>query len=147
MKETFKLSGRVHVVHKDSTGAVISDFEQPNLIVTTGITQISQLIANNVAVTAPTHMAVGTNAGAPSAGETTLVTEVGRVALTSTTAGASTIVYVATFLPGVGTGNLNEGGLFNAGAAGTMTCRTLFAATVPKAAGDTVEVTWTITVG
>lgn len=147
MNESISLAGLVKVVHTDKDGALISEFSQPNLVTTVGKVQIAQLIENVVAVTAPSHMAVGSSNTAPSVANTTLGTELARVALDSTTQSTNTVVYVATFGPGVGTGTLEEGGLFNAGAAGTMTCRTLFSASVPKAAGDTVEITWTVTVG
>ena len=97
--------------------------------------------------TAMTHMAVGTGSTAAVIGDTTLGTEIAasRVALTSTVASTNTIVYVATFGSGVGTGAVTEAGIFNASSAGTMLCRTVFSV-VNKAAGDTMNITWTITI-
>ncbi len=53
-------------------------------------------------------------------------------------------MYVATFSAGEGTGAVTEAGIFNASTSGTMLCRTVFSV-VNKAAGDTLQVTWTVT--
>ena len=58
---------------------------------------------------------------------------------------SSDLVYIATFPPGTGTGALVEAGLFNAAAAGTLLCRTIYSV-INKAAGDSLTVTWTITI-
>jgi hypothetical protein len=93
------------------------------------------------------HMAVGTTNTAAAAGDTTLAAEVGssRTALTSYNPSTNTIVAICTFGAGVGTGALVEAGLFNASSAGTMLCRTVFS-TINKAAGDSLTITWTITI-
>jgi len=54
------------------------------------------------------------------------------------------VVYVSTFAAGAATGAVTEAGIFNASTAGDMLCRTVFAV-INKAADDTVEITWTIT--
>jgi hypothetical protein len=90
-------------------------------------------------------MAVGTGAVAPAAANTTLGTEIGtRSTVTATQAGA-TITYSATFAAGNGTGAITEAGIFNAGTAGTMMCRTTFSA-INKGASDTIQITWTVTI-
>jgi len=92
-----------------------------------------------------THMAVGTSSTAPTAGDTALGGEVGRVALASSTSASNVVTYTATFPAGTGTGALVEAGIFNAGASGTMLCRTTFSV-VNKGAADAMSITWTITV-
>ena len=77
--------------------------------------------------------------------QTALGTELGRVALDSTTRATNTITYVATFPAGTGTGAITEAGILNAGATGNMLCRTVFGV-VTKASGDTVVITWNVTV-
>ena len=67
-----------------------------------------------------------------------------REALDSTTASSNTIVYVARFEAGDATGAVTEAGIFNAASSGSMLCRTKFNV-VNKAADDTMNVTWTIT--
>ena len=44
-----------------------------------------------------------------------------------------------------GTGAVTEAGIFNAGSGGTMLCRTTFPA-VNKASGDSIAITWVVTV-
>ena len=68
-----------------------------------------------------------------------------RTALTSTTVSTNTITYVASFAAGTGTGAVTEAGIFNASSAGTMLCRTVFPV-VNKQSGDSMTVTWTVTV-
>ena len=55
------------------------------------------------------------------------------------------ITYVANFAAGVGTGAVKESGIFNGSTGGTMLCRTTFPV-VNKQAGDSMTVTWTVTV-
>jgi hypothetical protein len=96
--------------------------------------------------TAMTHMAVGSGTSAAAAGDTALGTQISsRVALTSTTVTSNAVAYVAAFGAGVSTGAITEAGIFNASTAGTMLCRTVFSV-VNKAAADTLQITWTITI-
>jgi hypothetical protein len=57
----------------------------------------------------------------------------------------NTIEYVALFPAGTGTGTVTEAGVFNNSSGGTMLCRTVFGV-VTKDAGDSMSITWTITV-
>jgi len=94
------------------------------------------------------HMALGSGTTAAAAGNTALESQLGsRDALTSSTQSGTnneSIVYVATFSAGEATGAVTEAGIFNASTSGTMLCRTVFSV-VNKAAGDTLQVTWTVT--
>ena len=91
------------------------------------------------------HMAVGSGTTAAAAGNTGLESILGsREALDSTTVTDNTITYVSSFEAGEGTGAITEAGIFNASTAGTMLCRTVFSV-VNKAADDTLQITWTIT--
>jgi hypothetical protein len=90
-------------------------------------------------------MAVGSSNTAAVTSQTALGGELGRVALTSTTRAANTVTYVGTFPAGTGTGAITEAGILNAATTGNMLCRTVFGV-VTKAAGDTVIITWNVTV-
>ena len=90
-------------------------------------------------------MAVGSSSTAAATSQTALGTELGRVALDSTSRATNTITYVATFPAGTGTGSITEAGILNAGSTGNMLCRTVFGV-VTKASGDTVVITWNVTV-
>lgn len=119
-----------------------------NLVTTVGKGVVADRMKAAPTKNAMSHVAVGTGATAPAAGDTTLGAEVGgsRTALGGTAVAGAVITYTATLGPGVGTGALTEAGLFNAAAAGDMLARTTFAV-INKAAGDTLNVTWTVTVG
>lgn len=141
--EFIKATGALKVELTGPDGKLKQTMEIPNLVVTTGLGFIASRMKDTSA-TAMTHMAVGSGATAAALGNTTLGTEEGRVALTSTTVTGAAVAYVATFGPGTGTAALTEAGLFNAGSVGTLLCRTVFG-TVTKEAGDTLAITWTVT--
>ena len=134
-----KASGSVKFETFDSEGNLKDIQTKDNLVVTAGITHILARMASNTP-TVMTHMALGSGSTAAAAGNTALVSEEGRVALTTT----STIEYAATFPAGTATASIVEAGVFNASSSGTMLCRIVFG-TVTKAAGDSMTVTWTVT--
>lgn len=143
-QENIVATGALKIVVTGSDGTVKHEQDVKNLVVTTGLGYIASRMKDTTA-TAMSHMAIGSGATAAAAGDTALGTELGRVALTSTTVTGNQVVYVATFPAGTGTGAVTEAGLFNAGAAGTMLCRTVFSV-VNKAAGDSMSITWTVTI-
>lgn len=146
-QETLKATGELTIVVKNDSGEVKQTLQVPNMVVTTGKNFISSRMKDATA-TAMSHMAIGTGNSAPAIGNTTLGTEVGRAVLTSTIVTNNTIQYGATFAAGVGgatTVTIAEAGIFNASSAGTMLCRTTFPV-VNKAAGDTIAITWTVTI-
>jgi len=149
LSDVIKITGKVALLLTDSDGQVKESREIPNLVVTAGKVFIAAAMAKTTVNTpaAMTHMAVGTTNTAPAIGDTTLAAEVAasRTALSSSTPSSNTIAYACTFGPGVGTGALVEAGIFNASSAGTLLCRTVFSV-INKAAGDTLTITWTITV-
>ncbi len=91
-------------------------------------------------------MAVGTGATAAAAGDTTLQTELVRVALTSKTRSTNVLTLVGDYAAGVGTGALTEAGVLNAASVGDLFSRSVFAV-INKAALDTLKITWTWTIG
>lgn len=143
--EMIKATGRLNIQVTGPDGNVKDDLTVDNLVVTTGLGFIASRMRDATA-TAMSHMAIGSGTAAAAAGNTALGTELGRVALTSTTVTANAVAYVATFGPGTGTGAVTEAGIFNAGTSGTMLCRTVFSV-VNKEAGDTMSITWTVTIG
>ena len=146
INETLKATGKVFVTVTGANGEVKQQFEVPNLVVTTGKNHIAAKIAATTnSPAAMTHMAIGTGSTAPAAGDTTLGTETGRVSLSGSVVSTNTITYTATFPAGTGSGAITEAGIFNASTAGTMLCRTTFPA-VNKQAGDSIAVTWAVTV-
>jgi len=138
------VSGRVRIVLKDEHGKIKDDETVDNLIVTVGKNHIADQMSDQ-GEAAMSHMAIGTGTTAAAAGDTALQTELDRNALTSTTQSTNTVTYVGDWAAGDGTGAITEAGIFNAGAAGVMLCRSVFAVK-NKAAGDTLTLTWVLTI-
>lgn len=141
--ETIKAKGALQVVLRGPDGQIKEQRDLKNLVVTAGLGFIASRMVGT-AQTAMSHMALGSGTTAAALANTGLVTELGRTALASGTASGATVTYSATFNPGTATGAVTEAGIFNAASAGTMLCRTVFPV-VNKQAGDTMSVTWTVT--
>lgn len=146
--ELLKAKGELHVVLNRVDGSV-EQFDVKNLVVDNGLNYIVERMKNDSGDTGGlakmSHMALGSDNTAATAADSTLGSELARVAFTSATVTNNEIVYVATFGAGVATGNVYEAGIFNASSGGVMLCHTVFGL-ITKAAGDSMTVTWTITV-
>lgn len=144
--ESLKATGALRVVLTDESGNVKEDVNLKNLVVNTGLNYIVSRMKDTTD-TAMSHMALGTGTTSAASNNTALETAIsgGRVSLTSTTVSTNTITYVASFPAGTGTGAVTEAGIFNASSGGTMLCRTVFPV-VNKQSGDSMTVTWTVTV-
>lgn len=141
--ENIKATGRLDIQVFGPNGELKQKETVDNLVVTAGLGYIASRMKDATA-TAMSHMALGSGTASAAAGNSALGTELGRVALTSTTVTGSQVQYVATFGAGTATGAVTEAGIFNAASAGTMLCRTVFSV-VNKDAGDTMSITWTVT--
>jgi hypothetical protein len=122
----------------------VLELEVENLVVTAGKNFVASRMGG-ASANVMSHMAIGTGATAAAAGDTTLQTEAGRVALTSAVVSTNTIVYTATFPAGTGTGAITEAGVLNASSSGTLLCRTVFSA-INKGASDSITIAWAVTV-
>lgn len=145
LNENLKMTGKLDIVVKNAEGQIKEELHIPNLVVTAGKSFIASRMTGTSA-TVMGYMAVGTGSTAPAYTDTTLQTELSRVALTSATPSTNVVTYVGNYGAGVGTGALQEAGIFNASSAGTMLCRTTFSV-INKGASDTMTITWTVTVG
>jgi hypothetical protein len=118
-----------------------------NVITTAGKEALASLL-NAAAATATTntfkYVAIGTGSGAESAADTALGTEASRHTGTVSYISGGIYQVKATFATGSGTGAIQEYGLFNSSAAGTMFSRDL-ESTINKGASDTLTVTTQIT--
>lgn len=142
--ESVNVKGNLEVVLLDENGVQKDYRKVNNLVVAVGKDVIaSRLLGNSLPVMS--HMAVGSSSTAAATSQTALGGELGRVALDSATRSSNTLTYVATFGAGTGTGSLAEAGILNASSSGNLLCRTVFS-TVTKAAGDTIVITWNVTV-
>lgn len=140
--DSVKVTGRVEIIHTKADGSVDREVID-NLVVTTGKAHVAARLGSSPP-TAMSHIAIGTGATAPAAGDTALQTELDRNAATPTPS-ANTIAFAASWAPGDGTGAISEAGIFNAGAGGTMLARVTFPVK-NKDAADTFAINWTITV-
>jgi hypothetical protein len=155
--EGLRMKGKVDIVLYDESGAIKDERHLDNLIVNTGVEGVASRIAPHDGTVNPAtpynYIALGTSNTAADPAQTALVSELpsgpgysrvqDAVAQYSTISGNKLILSV-TFLPGQGTGTLRESGIFNASTGGDMLARQTFA-DISKAAGDTLTVTWTIT--
>lgn len=144
------MTGHVHCKLWDpKTGEVKQEFEQHNLVVTTGKIQLAKQL-NAESINAMTHVAIGTSSQSPAVGDTGLVgTEAARVAATKSRPGSVNIVqFVASYAAGVGTNStINEAGIFDGSSGTVMLARVITSATINKTASDQLDITWTITIG
>lgn len=146
LSENPKASGSLVIELFDQNGNLKDRREIKNLIVNTGLAFMAQRLISTP--TALSHMGIGTSSSAPAGAQTDLLASTARVALTSSTNITTTVTndtarFIATFGASVGTGAIQEAGLFNASTAGTMLCRTVFAV-VNKGALDSMTITWDV---
>jgi hypothetical protein len=139
--DSLKLTGKLKIFINDK---LVKETE--NLVTTVGKTWIADRMQGG-ATTAMTHMAIGTGSTAAVVADTTLDTESFRQALTTSggVASTNTLTFASTYAAGDGTGTITEAGVFEAASAGEMLARTVFTGVV-KAAGDTMTISWVITV-
>jgi len=153
-KSGVELDGSLSVVTRDASGKVTNEIYVPNLVVVVGKQYIaSRMIDNSAAVME--FMALGTDDSLSSDDTVTaLQAEVAlsgysRVQASVNQVGTDSnqVEYVATFAPGNPGSDaaLVEAGIFDATTSGNMLCRTTFPI-VTKQAGDTITITWTITI-
>ena len=114
INDGLKLKGKLSIALNDE---VVQEVD--NLVVTAGKGYVASRMKDATA-TAMSHMAIGSGTTNPAAGDTALETELGRVALTSTTVSGAVVTYVATFAAGTGTGAVTEAGILNASSSGTL---------------------------
>lgn len=145
--DSVKITGLVHIQLFDEHGRLKAEEITDNLVVTTGKNHIADQLSSSPGGAAMSHMAVGTGAVAPAAGDTALGAEIDRNALTSRTDATNVVTYVGDWAAGDATNSaITEAGIFNAASAGTMLARATFTAK-DKGANDTLKITWTVTIG
>jgi len=145
MQENINVTGSLTIVVYDVHGNIKEEQTHKNLVVTTGLGHIaSRMVGTTQSVMS--HMELGTDDTATNTNQTALLAPIAgsRTALDSLNATGPSVVAIAQFVPGVGTGALTEAGIFNNTTAGVMLCRTVFPV-VNKGVDDLMVITWTIT--
>ncbi|MBI3582368.1 MAG: hypothetical protein HY096_00275 [Nitrospinae bacterium] len=127
-----------------SDGKIKKVVKASNLVVDTGLAHIIDQLYTTPAQAAMSHYAIGTDSTVVVSGNTILETEIFRKALDSKSKSGAVLIYYGAFGPGEGTGNLREGGIFNAASGGVMLARVVFAL-VAKTSSDTFVINHTIT--
>lgn len=128
-------------VLRDAFGNIKQIEKYHNTVTTAGKNAIADQILASPTLGKPTHMAIGT--GSPSG--TALGTELDRNALTSKTRSNAIVTMVGDWAAGDGTGAITEAGVFDASSSGNMWLSASFSV-INKAAGDSLQITWTLTV-
>lgn len=148
INDNITATGELNILVLDESGNPKDSRLVKNLVVTTGKNYIASRMQGTVQAVM-SHMAVGTGMTTATVSDMALQSELTRVGTPNFTAGPGSspniVQYVGTFGPGVGTGAITEAGIFNASTAGTMLARTVFSV-VNKAVGDTIVITWNITI-
>lgn len=150
MEDTMRLNGSVRVKLTDSDGKIKQQHETHNLVVTVGKSYLATwLAAASQAGPFMSYIAVGTGVIPPANGDTVLGSEItgggNTRVLGSLTPVSNTWNNSAIFIPGNCTGAITEAGLFSTITGGTLFSRQTFGA-YNKAAGDTLTISWTLTI-
>lgn len=136
-----KSKGQVTLVLRGPDGKV-KKIQKSNTVTTAGKAVLADRLLAAPTLGVPTHIAVGT--GTPAA--TLLGAEIARIALGTKTRSTNVVTMTATFAAGTGTGALTEAGIFDVVTANTVNMHLSASyAVINKAAGDTLDVTWTWT--
>jgi len=143
IRDGLKITGAVEIKLFDKDGNIKAQRNIKNLVVTAGKEFIAARMVGTPDVMS--HMAIGSDNTAADIADTALGSELGRVALASSSATGAVVTHTATFGAGVGTGGVVEAGIFNDSSTGTMQCRSVFPI-VNKGADDGMSISWTITV-
>ena len=148
MNENMKITGIVSATLRGPDGKIKDRFETKNLVVSAGRQHIADQLSS-ISQASMSHMAIGAGTTTQTVNDTSLESEINRKTFTSKSQGAGAdankVIYVAEWVPGAGTGAITEAGIFNAASSGTMLCRTTFPVK-NKGAGDSLTLTWTITI-
>lgn len=144
-KDGLHLSGKLLLTLYDSYGAIKLIQESRNMVVNTGLGHIADQLQETPNQAAVGWMAAGSGTTDPLTSDTLLEYEQSKIALTTRTSAACSVVYTALFSAGAATCTVSEAGLFNSAvsAAGTMLARSKFGG-IAKASGDSLTVNWTI---
>lgn len=141
-----KLKGHIWLRLYDQYDKLKAYREIDNIVVTVGKNYVAAwLAAASQAGTFMQYLAVGTGTNAAAITDTGLQTELlTRVAGTVT---SSTNIWQnqGTFNVGIDTGAITEAGIFSASSGGTLLARQVFAV-VNKAAGDSLQITWQVSI-
>ena len=151
MQETIKPVGKVEVILYDKDGKVKEERFRHNMLMRGGRDWLCAHIGGGTGASQMHFIAIGSGGSTVAAStQTQLYGEEARSdeATYAHTADTASFSLTKTFIAGVGTGAIDEAGVFNmeAASSGTMLCRQVFSV-INKGASDTLKITWTIDLG
>ena len=135
--DSVKISGHLRI---KKNGVVIFDGE--NLIVTDGIGLMASRMADD-SDSSLTHLAIGDDTTVASIGQTALINELFRSAITSKTHSGAVTTYITSLSYSDANFVWKELGMFNDATAGTMFNRVVV--NINKTASDAIDIQWDIT--
>lgn len=91
------------------------------------------------------YIGLGEGVTAAQSTDTTLESPLATRVAGAITSSTNVLQNIASFGPGINTGAITEAGLFSDASGGTMLARQVFG-TITKSAGDSLQVTWQITI-
>ena len=145
LAQEVRMSGEFTYWFIDEDGESVCDpITIKNLVVDSG----KAFLANRAIASGKnpiSHVAIGSGTTPPAVGQTQLVAETARVALSTSTSTGNVVTCAGTVPAGTGTGTVEEVALFNAATLGDMISRTL-TGTITKPAGLGLQFSWTLTV-
>lgn len=145
MQESVKLTGRVNYKLFDANGNIKDERDVNNVVVTVGKAYLALWLTQATQSDYfMRYLALGTGTNAATAADTALQTELATRVAGSLSASTNVWQNQGTFGAGVNTGAITEAGIFDLSAAGTLMARQVFPV-INKAAGDSLQVTWQIT--
>ena len=153
MKSIPEIIGELGMTLLNKNGKVKCKRYTRNIIPTTGRQHIAMLLDTGDIDATMIRFAVGTESTAPTAGDTELGNEVARSAFTdsydpSILAGSTKLEYRAKFTDVITEDcSIWEGGIFNHTETGRMLCFGTLTQAVNFQTGDTLNCTYTITIG
>lgn len=143
MTDVVRVQGTVVIRLVGSNGQVLQEQRGANTITSSGLDLIAQLAGDLNSADKLSHIAVGTGTNSPTATQAALITEIDRIAFSTTTVSSGALTARATFGTTTATGTITEAGIFNATGAGTMGARFL-TSEFSKGAEDSLEIAWTL---
>ena len=145
-ESSFKLTGRVNYKLFDAEGNLKDERNINNVVVTVGKVYLATwLTAASQAGFFMQYVGVGTGTTAANVADTTLETPLPTRIAGTLSSLAAVWQSVADFPAGTNTGAITESGIFSASSGGTMLARQVFPV-INKGAGDSLQVTWQITI-
>lgn len=146
MQDIIQVSGTWNFIWHDENGKELRRRTEHNLVVTTGLVTIAEILSSELDQDCAIYLALGTGTTAAAAGDTKLETESERKIITTRSRSSATLIYRTYYLVGEAVGDYTEWGLFFAATtakdSGRLFNRILPSGGVSKASNEqlTVEI-------